>query len=236
MCDPTVLAIGSTVAGLAGSAVSAIGQSQAADEQKKAYDEWAAQQHANRVAAAAKSEEDRKQADAARAQGLQDVSATNQTANQSAEQARLDAYLNGQSPASTEANPSPATAVSDARLSGAQGGDQVFQSDLSSKLDQAKADSKKRIAALATVGSYGGSFGGLDNTVSEAFTKSGQGIDRANDFRRGDMAVYETQKAINPLQYTYTPGPLASLSSTALQFGTQGLGQGLGKMLAGGVK
>jgi len=228
MCDPTVLAIGSTVAGLAGSAASAIGQSQAADQQKQAYDDWAAEQHANRVAAAQKDEEDRKLADAARAQGLSDVSATSQSADQTAEQARLNDYLQGQGPASTESNPSPTTAVSDARLSGAQGGDQVFQDDLTSKLDQASADSKKRIAALATVSSYGNSFGGLDNTVSEAFAKSGQGIDMANDFRKGDMAVYDTQKAINPLQYTYTPSPLAGLSSAALQVGSQGLG----KMLA----
>ena len=232
MCDPTVLAIGSTVAGLAGTAVSSIQQSQAADEQKKAYDEWAAQQHANRVAAAAKDEQDRKQADAARTQGLQDVSAQSQTADQSAEQARLNAYLNGQSPASTESSPSPVTAVSDARLSGSDMGDKIFQDDLSSKLDQAHADSRKRIAALATVGSYGGSFGGLDNTVSKAFSDAGQGIDRANDFRKGDMAVYNTQQSVNPLQYTYSPGPLPAASSAALQFGTQGLG----KMLAGGVK
>jgi len=232
MCDPTVLAIGSTVAGLAGTAANAIGQSQAADEQKKAYDDWAAQQHANRVAAAAKDEQDRQIASTAQQQGLQDVSAASQTADQSAEQARLSSYLQGQQPASTETNPSPTTAVSDAKLSGQQGGDQVFQDDLASKLDQAKADSAKRINALAAVSSYGNSFGGLDNTVSKAFSTAGQGIDMANDFRKGDLAVYGTQQAVDPLQYTYTPSPLASLSSQALSFGTQGLG----KMLAGGVK
>ena len=232
MCDPTVLAIGSTVAGLAGTAVSSIQQSNAADQQKKAYDDWAAQQHANRVAAEQKDEQDRQQAQTAQQQGLQDVNAKSQTADQTAEQARLNDYLQGKSAASTESNPSPVTAVSDARLSGQQGGDQVFQSDLSSKLDQASADSKKRIAALATVGSYGGSFGGLDNSVSEAFAKSGGGIDEANDFRKGDMAVYGTQQNVNPLQYTFNPGPLPGASSAALQYGTQGVG----KMLAGGVK
>jgi hypothetical protein len=216
--------------------VSAIGQSNAADQQKKAYDDWAAQQHANRVAAAAKDEQDRQQASAAQQQGLQDVGADSQKTAQQQEQDRLGSYLQGQSPSSTESNPSPATAVSDARLSGQQGGDATFQSDLSSKLDQAKADSKKRIAALAAVGSYGGSFGGLDNTVSQAFQKSGGGIDMANDFRKGDLAVYNTQQAVSPLQYTYSPGPLPALSGAALQSGAQGLGQGLGKMLAGGVK
>ena len=229
MCDPTVLAIGSTVAGLAGTAVSAVQQSNAAEEQKKAYDDWAAQQHANRVAAAQKDEQDRQQADAARTQGLQDVSADTQKTDQAAEADRLTQYLQGNAPASTT-TPSPAVSVSD-QLSGATG-DKIFQDDLSSKLDQASADSKKRIAALATVGSYGGSFGGLDNTVSQAFTKSGQGIDEANDFRKGDMAVYGTQQAVNPLQYTFTPGPLPDISKQLVSFGSQGMG----KLLAGGVK
>ena len=233
MCDPTVLAIGSTVAGLAGSAVSSIQQSNAADQQKKAYDDWAAQQHANRVAAAAKDEQDRQQASTAQQQGLQDVSADSQKTAQQAEQDRLNSYLQGQQPASTESNPQPTTATSDASLGGVgQAGDKIFQNDLSAKLDKASADSKSRIAALAAVGSYGGSFGGLDNTVSKAFSNAGQGIDEANDFRKGDMAVYGTQQNVNPLQYTYNPGPLPALSSAALQYGTQGIG----KMLAGGVK
>ena len=233
MCDPTVLAIGSTVAGLAGSAVSSIQQSQAADQQKKAYDDWAAQQHANRVAAAAKDEEDRKMASTAQQQGLQDVSADSQKTAQQAEQDRLSQYLQGNQPASTESNPQPTTATSDASLGGVAGaGDKIFQNDLTSKLDKASADSRSRINALAAVSSYGGSFGGLDNTVSKAFSDAGQGIDEANDFRKGDMAVYGTQQAVNPLQYTYTPGPLADFSKQALSYGTQGLG----KMLAGGVK
>ena len=231
MCDPTVLAIGSTVAGLAGSAVSSIQQSNAADQQNKAYNDWAAQQHANRVAAAQKDEQDRQIASTAQQQGLQDVSAKSQSADQTAEQSRLSSYLQGNQPASTETN--APTAASDASLGGAVGSDdKVFANDLSTKLDKASADSKQRINALATVGSYGGSFGGLDNSVSQAFSKAGGGIDMANDFRKGDMAVYGTQQAVNPLQYTYDPGPLPALSSAALQYGTQGLG----KMLAGGVK
>jgi hypothetical protein len=229
LCDPTVIAIGSTVAGLAGSAVEYMGQQDALAQQKKSYDDWAAEQSANRRKAAAKDEADRQQADVARQQGLQDVSAESQKTAQGDEQARLDAYLQGQGEASNPTGEAP-TAISDTRLSGQQGGDasDPFNADLSAKLDQASADSKKRVAALATVGSYGGSYGGLDNTVSQAFQKSGQGIDLANDFRRGDMSVYGTQTAINPLTYTYTKSPIADISKLALQQGSQGLG----KMLA----
>ena len=82
------------------------------------------------------------------------------------------------------------------------------------------------------MGSYGGSYGGLDNTVSSAFQKSGQGIDLANEKRKGDLSVYGIQQAVNPLQYTYTKSPIADISNMALSVGTQGLG----KMLAGSVK
>jgi hypothetical protein len=233
MCDPTVLAIGSTVAGLAGKAVDYFGQQSAADEQKKAYDDWAAQQAANRAKASALDEQNRQQADVARAQGLQDVSAESQKTAQQAEQDRLTSYLQGSqdSAASNQSDTTP-TAISDTRLSGQQGGDATFQSDLTSKLGEASADAKKRIAALAAVGSYGGSYGGLDNTVAQAFQKSGEGIDLANDFRKGNLAVYNTEQAVNPLTYTYTKSPISGLADTALSVGSQGLG----KMLANSVR
>ncbi len=233
MCDPTVLTVASTVAGLAGTAADYIGQSDAASKQEQAYNEWAANQQRNRAAAAAKDEADRKMADTARAQGLQDVSAANQKTEQQQEQDRLTAYLQGDpnSAASNETGKAP-TSVSDAMLSGQQGGDAAFQDDLAAKLSSTAADTKRRIAALATVGSYGGSYGGLDTSNAEAFQRAGEGIDLANDYRKGDMGVYGVQQAVDPLQYSYTKSPLSGLSSLALSVG----GQGLGKMLAGAVK
>ena len=234
ICDPTVLAIGSTVAGLAGTAANTMGQMSAAKRQEDAYNQWVAQQEKNRQAAAAKDEQDRQMADAARAQGLQDVSATNQTTEQQAEQARLTGYLQGNQPASTTTNPNPLvpTSVADAALSGQkQDADSTFQSDLSAKLNKASSDAKQRIAALATVGSYGGSSGGLDVSNALNFAKAGQGIDLANEFRKGNLSVYGIQQAANPLQYQYNPSPLSPLSSTALSFGSQGLGQSLAKAM-----
>src|SRR4029077_7145790 len=138
----------STVAGLAGKAVDYFGEQSAAADQKKAYDEWAAQQAANRRKAAALDEQNRQQADAARAQALQDVSAETQKTAQSAEQDRLTNYLQGsQDSAASNASGATPTAISDPRLSGQQpqgGADDPFQTDLASKLGQASADSKKR--------------------------------------------------------------------------------------------
>src|SRR4029077_8279 len=96
MCDPTVIAVASTVAGVAGTAADYMGQQSAQKDQEEAYNQWAAQQRQNRAAAAAKDEQDRKMSDTARVQGLQDVSAANQKDVQAKEQARLTSYLQGQ--------------------------------------------------------------------------------------------------------------------------------------------
>lgn len=227
MCDPTVIAVASTVAGIAGTAANAFGAMSAANKQKEAYDQWAAQQHANRVAAAAKDEQDRQQADAARQQGLQQVGADAQKAQQATEQARLTQFLQGTGSQTTD--PSTGTSapisVTDASLSG-QGAstDPTFKADLASKLNAAAAGAKQRIGALAAVSSYGGSQGGLDQFTSQALAKSGQGIDMANAFRKGDLGVLATQQAVNPEQITYQPSPLASISGDLLKFGANKLG------------
>jgi len=54
--------------------------------------------------------------------------------------------------------------------------------------------------------SFGNSSGGLDNFTTDIFQKGAQTIDMANEFRRGDLAVYGTQQAVNPVTWTYTPG------------------------------
>jgi hypothetical protein len=38
------------------------------------------------------------------------------------------------------------------------------------------------------------------------FGEAGGAIDLANEKRRGDLAVYGTQQAVNPVTYTYHPG------------------------------
>ena len=111
--------------------------------------------------------------------------------------------------------------------------DKVSQDDLSAKLDKANAASKQRIAALATVGSFGGSFGGLDNSVSQAFTKAGQGIDEANDFPQGRHGGVRHRAERQPDPVHLQSGSVVRIvQRPALQFGTQGLG----KMLANSMR
>jgi hypothetical protein len=232
MCDPTVIAIGSTVAGIAGQAANMMGQSAAQNKQKQAYDEWAANQQKIRQEQQVQQEQERQKADAARVQGLDAVSADAQKQNQASEQARLTSYLQGQTQQATP-QPSSATSVADKTLlSGQQSGDATFKADLAGKINQASADAKQRIAALAGVSSYGGSSGGLDITNKLAFQNAGMGIDEANDFRKGDLATYNIQRAVDPVQWSYSPSPVSGLASSVSQFGAQGLGAMLSKATA----
>lgn len=219
-----MIAIASTVAGAAGSLISSAGAAAAANKQKQAYEQWAQEQHANRVAAQAKDEQDRQMAEAARQQGLQDVGADKQKSVQASEEERLKQYLSGSSsqPADQAAGATPATSVTDRYL--ASSNDPQFKADLASRIDKANAEAKQRTDALAAVSSYGGSSQGLDRYTADAFQRSGQGIDLANEFRRGDLGAYRTAQAVDPLQYTYTPGPGAEISSQLLQYGAKGIG------------
>lgn len=206
MCDPTIMAIASMASGVA----DVMGQASAQAKQKQSYDEWFAMQEKNRAEQNKKQEESRKLAEAAREQALAGVSAPSQAKAQDAEQARLDAYLQSQSGPLLDKTPTGAgetTSVADKfLLAGQQSGDDVFKSDLAAKINQAARDARGRIAALATAGSFGNSSGGLDNFTTDIFQKGAQTIDMANEFRRGDLAVYGTQQAVNPVTWTYTPG------------------------------
>jgi hypothetical protein len=227
MCDPTVLAIGSTIAGVAGQAANYFGQQSAQNKQEDAYNEWAAQQSKNRALENSRQEGFRKDAQAAQQQGLQDVGADAQKRAQETEEQRLGDYLQGKDQQAAP-DPSAPISIADKTLSGQQDtgagpGDQ-FQSDLATKINQATAASKQRIQALARVSSYGGSQGGLDTVTSEALRKSGSGIDVTNDLRRGSLGAYGIEQAVNPKQISYTPSPLAGVASSLFSIGTQGLG------------
>lgn len=207
MCDPTIMAVASMASGLADFA----GQQDAQAKQKQSYDEWFATQEKNRAEQNAKQEASRKLAEQAQQQGLAGVSADAQKLAQGKEQDRLTSYLDERTPLTADTgSPTPGadTSIADKYLLSGQGrsGDPTFTSDLAAKIHGASREAKDRIAALAGASSYGGSLNGLDNTVADRFQKSGLAIDKFNERRRGDLAVYGTQQAVNPIQWSYTPG------------------------------
>jgi len=229
MCDP--LSLGMLAIGVAGTAANSIGQMNAAKKQEEAYNTWAAQQKTNRANENLRQQEFREGAEAARQQGVADLDADNQKKVQAEEEARL-ASLYSEEGTITAPATGTAPSASDAALAGQQAaGGQVFQDDLARGLADAAASAKQRIGALATVNSYGGSYGGLGTVNPIALQESGSGIDEANEYRRGSLSAYGVEQAVDPEQITYTPSPIASIASSFLGAGMQGLG---GSLVGGG--
>jgi hypothetical protein len=229
MCDP--LTLGSLAIGAAGTAANAVGQAGAARKQEDEYNKWAQYQSQTRNQEKIRQEAMRQKAEASQAAGLQSVSAEAQGKAQADEAERLKALTSGQGPVTPTADPSARpipTAESDkGMLSGQQYGGEVFQSDLAKKLSDAAASVKQRLGALATVNSYGGSFGGAGtvNPINQA--ESGAGIDLQNQMRKGSLAAYGVEHAVDPQQITYS-NPIADVAQGFLGAGMQGVGQALG--------
>ena len=234
MCDPTVLAIGSTVAGLAGTAANYMGQQSAQKSQEAEYNKWAMDQSRNRALENVRQDEMRQQATGSVEQGLSALEAENAQKKIADEQTRLSQYLEGKDaegkdlPSSTTAPISQA----DRALSGqAQASDPEFKGVLAQKLSDATKDSKARIAALAKVQAYGGSSRGFQQQGREALIETGRGVDTIANRRRGSLGAYSAEQAVNPRQMQYTKSPFADLASTALSIGAQGLGNAYGGSL-----
>jgi hypothetical protein len=233
MCDPVSLSIASAVIGAGGSAMNAIGASNAQRKQKQEYQNWVAQQRQFREQENIRQEDQRKQAEAAQQAALGQVGAQGQTDTQTAEEARLKGQLTTDTGVDAQAKAAP-TSVADKSIASPQAAaDTALKGDLARKMNEATADVRQRIKSLARVSSYGGSFGGLQNTNAEALGRSGSEIDRANEFRRGSLAAYGLEKSIDPVQVTYTPSPIADIFSSALSFGAQGLGNVAGQKAFG---
>jgi hypothetical protein len=128
-------------------------------------------------------------------------------------------------------------------LSGQQSGGDVFQADAARQLADAASSAKQRIGAMATAASYGNSGSGLGTINPIAQQRAGQGIDWANNMRKGSLAAYGVEQAVDPKQVTYS-NPVADIASSFLGVGMQGVGNamapggtgvgaGLGKMMGG---
>jgi hypothetical protein len=215
----------------------------AAKAQKKQAQEvqsWTKQQSQFRQQEQARQEGMRQEASAAQQQGLEAISAENQAKRQTEEEQRLAAYLEGQGEAAQPTGTTPVSEADKAMLTGQQGGDTEFKADMAKKINEASKTAKQRIGALARVASFGESFGGLGTTNPLLQQATGSAIDRQNEFRRGSLGAYNVERAIDPVQVTYTPSPMADVFSTALSFGAQGLGnlsgsgKGAGSLFGGG--
>lgn len=122
----------------------------------------------------------------------------------------------------------------DPNIAGSKQGGDYFQADLASKLARAARGARGQINALAKISSYGGSYGGLGTVNPLILQNSGDAIDFRNNMRRGDLAVWEAEKAIPATQYTYKASPASSLAGL-FGAGMKGLGSSAGMGGSGGI-
>jgi hypothetical protein len=227
MCDPITL--GTLAIGAAGTAVNVVGKANAAKQQKNEYNNWVAYQDKHRKLEEQRQEGMRAKAAAAADQATDTVGAENQADVQAEEEARLrDAYAQDSGLAPT--SDAPVSNADSAILSGQQSGGEVFQTDMARALSDATASASKRLGALATMRSYGGSSGGLGTVMPIAQQAAGADINQQNNFRRGSLNAYQFAQAVEPVQVSYS-NPVADIAQSFLGAGMAGMG----KAAAGGT-
>lgn len=115
----------------------------------------------------------------------------------------------------------------DPNINGSTNGGNVFKADLARKLALASRDARGQINALANLSSYGGSYAGNGTLNPMILQNSARGIDMHNNFRRGDMNVWNVESQIPASQYQYKQSPLMGLSGL-FGAGMKGLGSTAG--------
>ena len=207
----------------------------AQQQQKQNLDNWYMGQMALRNQEMMRQAKFRGQASDAFRQNIYDTAGGSaQLAQQLKEQGRLqDAYSQGTSAAQSAIPASDASIQAGSQagtLTGQNGGGSgagEFRSDLARRLNNAAGDARNRIAALATMNSYGDSQYGLGNVVPLGFQQAGQNINKFNNYRRGSLAAYGVEKAIEPVQVQHRGSP-AAMGMKALGGLFGGLGGGGG--------
>jgi hypothetical protein len=194
MC--TAMAVIGLVGSLASTAANYAAQSSLQKRQESENQRWAQQQTQKRQAEAARQEEQRKQAEVSRLGAVEDMAPEEQKEAQSAEAARLNTEM--QSPESL-------TTSGDQLLSGETSVGKEVAQDIGARVTAATQQARKRIAALAQVQSYGNSFGGLANRNQEILGQSAQGIDMANNLRKGSLGAFGVENQVSPVRYEASP-------------------------------
>jgi hypothetical protein len=230
MCDPL---IGGLIAGAASLATGAMQSSQLEDvqnAQNQANQQWVSYQNQIHQQQVQAEEEARGKAESARQDTLAKVTPQAQEATQTTEQQRLNSLYTKPGPTNLDPSDPSSLALSGEQTSG------NFMDNLTSQVNQATAQARSRIAALATAGSYGGSFGGLGTVVPQQFAAGGNAIQLQNDIRQGNLKTYGVEQQVQPIQYTMGPetSMLGGVAKALGGIAGSGLGAGGAKLFSGG--
>jgi hypothetical protein len=199
MCDPFTAGIIGAIGSIGSAVANYSAQSSAMSKQNDANAQWIAFQRQQSQEASARDEANRAQAMAAQQQSLQKVSGQQQMQQQQTEEKRVTEAI-------TPDQLKTPTNVGDMLLSGQKSANPQVSQAMTNSITNAAQDARQRIAALATVESFGPSQFGLNNYVNQSFQTGNQGIDLYNDYRRGDLAAYGVAKNVEPIRYQVAPG------------------------------
>jgi hypothetical protein len=221
-----------TLAGAAVSAGASIYEGQQAQAgleatqkaQQNANDEWVAYQTRIHNQQAADEDAARNKATAAQQATLDKVSPEAAKGAQATEQDRLNS-LYTKPGAGTAAG---AGGPSSLALSGESTGNQTFMDSLTSQVNNATAAARKRIGALATASSYGGSYGGFGTTTPIAFAQGGNDINLQNAMRQGNLKTYGVEQQVQPINYVVGAGTEAQQTLAKTLGGVAGTLAGIG--------
>jgi len=215
MCDPIgIIGLGLSI-GMAVANYSA--QQEMMANQQAANDQWLSYQQQKARQENMRQMEARQRADAARQGTLTELEANKQKKAQVDEEQRLGEKITPDD--MLDQNPE---LIGDKLLSGQQNMAQTVGEDFKNRVTDASRDARKRIAALATIQSYGGSQNSIAQRADDLFRKSMQDIRLQGDIRQGSLAAYGAEKQVQPIQYTMSGGG-------------GGGGGGLGNQLAGAI-
>lgn len=217
MCDPmSAIAL---VGAVASAGFSYMQQEDLMSHQQQANQEWVAYQRQKSQQEWQRQEEARQRAEAARQGTLEKVTPEAQKEAQTKEQQRLTQDITPQD--MVDQHPE---LIGDKLLSGQKGGAQSIQTNIGDQITQASRDARARIAALATLQSYGGSQFGLQNRAQDLFNQSGQDIRLQGDIRQGSLGAYGVEKNVEPIRYQASPSMAGGIAGALSGIAGKGIG------------
>jgi hypothetical protein len=214
-------AIASAAAGI----ISMQAQQSAMKKQEEANQQWANYQRRERAEAWQREEQYRQNAEAARQSTISEMDAQKQKEAQGKEEERLKQDI---TPADVKPDEKGMVAIGDELLRGTGGGDPLVTQDLQKKINSAAVESRKRIANLATIQSYGGSQFGLQNRAQDLFNKSGQDIRFQGNLRQGNLGALGIAGNVEPAKIQTTPSYAGGIASSLASIAGKGLSSGFG--------
>ena len=224
MCDPMTAIMG--IVSIGAAFMQYQQQQEVMNMQQQANSQWVSWQRQQAALENERQERMRQRAEAARVEGLDKMTAEQQKKAQGEEEKRVEQQITPQ-----DLPTEPEQIIGDKLLSGQQSMDPSVRAGIADQVSSAARDARARIAALATLQSYGPSEFSLQNRANDIFTKAGQEISLMGNERAGSLAAYGAAKQVQPRQIVATPsmwgglaGGLASIAGKSAGFGMGGGG------------